>query len=113
MGLFIFIYVGKRPIQLLPYSKLLQAWLDTISTPASEGYDSAADSICFDFTVHILLYIIILVIIWRACICQSAQLTLIGNKFMFFQHGHLLHTSVEVPDPCFGLDPDQRTYNIS
>lgn len=50
---------------------------------------------------------ILLVIIMRACVCQSIQLTLIGNKFMFFQHGHLLHVSIGVPDPCFDLCPDQ------
>lgn len=42
----------------------------------------------------LLIHKIILVIIMNACICQSTQLTPIGNKFNFFQHGHLLHVSI-------------------
>lgn len=45
----------------------------------------------------------------RACICQSSQLTLIGNKFMFFQRGRLLHVSVGVSGPRFDSGPDQHT----
>ena len=42
----------------------------------------------------------------RESICQSAQLTLIGNKFMFFQHENGLGG---IPNSQFDLCPDQQT----
>lgn len=61
------------------------------------------------FLASLLIRQIILVIIMRSFICQTAQLILNGNKFRFFQRGCLLLVFVGFPESCFGLCPRQKS----
>lgn len=61
------------------------------------------------FLASLLIRQIILVIIMRSFICQTAQLILNGNKFRFFQRGCLLLVFVGFPESCFGLRPGQKS----
>lgn len=61
------------------------------------------------FLASLLIRQIILVIIMRSFICQTAQLILNGNKFRFFQCGCLLLVFVGFPESCFGLCPGQKS----
>lgn len=61
------------------------------------------------FLASLLIRQIILVIIMRSFICQTAQLILNGNKFRFFQRGCLLLVFVGFPESRFGLCPGQKS----
>lgn len=61
------------------------------------------------FLASLLIRQIILVIIMRSFICQTAQLILNGNKFSFFQGGCSLLVFVGFTDSCFGLCPGQKS----